>query len=209
MPIQICVWSVRFSRCKKKENFVLFKSPRLICRTYSWPEKPIPVACGVNFTKPEINLSYASAEIPQQWNSKTINCVIILRWQTTKGEIGVGKLWKSFGGSVQVVKNRKLSDQAQFDAWIATISQRLFGFENSWNICSSPCNARPIRIQHNYIGSWPINQRHSVGTATATATREEKWSWEWVLESNCTLGKNRSTNRSKKYLKNCVETILF
>jgi len=111
MPIQICVWSERFSRSKKKENFVLFISPRLICRTYSWPEKPIPVACGVNFTKPEINLSYASAEIPQQWNSKTINCVIILRWQTTKGEIGVGKLWKSFGGSVQVVKNRKPSDQ--------------------------------------------------------------------------------------------------
>jgi len=113
MPIQICVWSERFSRCKKKGELCSFQiaPPYLPNLQLRWPEKPIPVACGVNFTKPEINLSYASAEIPQQWNSKTINCVIILRWQTTKGEIGVGKLWKSFGGSVQVVKNRKLSDQ--------------------------------------------------------------------------------------------------
>lgn len=103
-------WSVRFSRCKKEKknwvkNFVHFKPPRLIHQTYScWPEKPIPVACGVNFTKPEINLSYASAEIPQQWNqmqlknSKTINCVIILRWQTTKGGKRRWKIVKIFWG---------------------------------------------------------------------------------------------------------------
>lgn len=93
---------------KKKnwvKNFVHFKPPRLIHQTYScWPEKPIPVACGVNFTKPEINLSYASAEIPQQWNqmqlknSKTINCVIILRWQTTKGGKRRWKIVKIFWG---------------------------------------------------------------------------------------------------------------